>query len=106
MGNHTRAPRWASNHGRLCVNVEIKSRSPQETDHFTHMIEKHKIKHKITPKNDLDILLSLRLLNRIEFVLNRLHWSDFHDFDIVRFVLSRRFQWDKKLIQFYLITLV
>ena len=30
--------------------------------------------------------------------MNRLHWSDFHDFDIVRFVLSRRFQWDNKLL--------
>ena len=25
--------------------------------------------------------------------MNRLHWSDFHVFDIVWFVLSRRFQW-------------
>ena len=53
--NHTQAPRWASNHGPLCVNVEIKSRSPQETDHFTQMMEIHKIKHKIIQKNDLDI---------------------------------------------------
>ena len=25
-----------------------------------------------------------RLLNRIELVLNRFHWFDFHDFDIIR----------------------
>ena len=45
--NHTQAPRWASNHGPLCVNVEIKSRSPQETEDFTGMLEKVEIKHKI-----------------------------------------------------------
>ena len=29
------------------VNVEIKSRSPQETEDFTGMLEKDEIKHKI-----------------------------------------------------------
>ena len=45
--NHTRAPRWASNLWPLHVNVEILSRSPQETDDFTGMLENDEIKHKI-----------------------------------------------------------
>ena len=52
--NHTQAPRWASNHGPLCVNVEIKSRSPQETEDFTGMLEKVEMKGPISQKNDLD----------------------------------------------------
>ena len=45
--NHTQAPRWASNLWPLHVNVEILSRSPQETDDFTGMLENDEIKHKI-----------------------------------------------------------
>ena len=45
--NHTRAPRWASNLWPLHVNVEILSRSPQETNDFTGMLENDEIKHKI-----------------------------------------------------------
>ena len=45
--NHTWAPRWASNLWPLHVNVEILSRSPQETDDFTGMLENDEIKHKI-----------------------------------------------------------
>ena len=45
--NHTQAPRWASNLWPLHVNVDILSRSPQETDDFTGMLENDEIKHKI-----------------------------------------------------------
>ena len=45
--NHTWAPRWASNLWPLHVNVEFLSRSPQETDDFTGMLENDEIKHKI-----------------------------------------------------------
>ena len=48
--SHTWVPRWASNLWPLHVNVEILSRSPQETDDFTGMLENNEIKHKIYQK--------------------------------------------------------
>ena len=45
-GNNS-ASRRASNLWPLHVNVEIKSRSPWETDDYTGTLEKDEIKHKI-----------------------------------------------------------
>ena len=55
----------ASNVWPLHVNLEVESRSPQETVDVTQMLEKDGIKDKILSKNDLDHSLLLRELSKI-----------------------------------------
>ena len=55
----------ASNLWPLHVNLEVESRSPQETGDFTQMLEKDGIKDKILSKNDLDHSLLQRELSKI-----------------------------------------
>ena len=55
----------ASNLWPLHVNLEVESRSPQETGDITLMLEKDGIKDKILSKNDLDHSLLLWELSKI-----------------------------------------
>ena len=63
--NYIEASCRASNLWPLHVNLEVESRSPQETGDITQMLEKDGIKDKILSKNDLDHSLLQRELSKI-----------------------------------------
>ena len=84
------APRRASNHGPLHGNYEKNSYSQQETDNYTQTLDEKKIKAWNTPKNELDLSISINEFSKTDQCLRGFLSVDFYDFGMVRTLTGRR----------------
>ena len=78
--------------GHCEETIGINIISPQETEHYTLMRNKWKIKARISPKNELDLPLSFNELSKSESYFKRLSSFKPGDINIIRKLSIRRNQ--------------
>ena len=70
--------------------IGINCYSPRETDDFTQTLDKYEIKAWISPKNELDSLISINEFSKTDQCLRGFLSVDFYDFGMVRTLTRRR----------------
>ena len=84
--------------GHCEETIGINIISPQETEHYTLMRNKWKIKARISPKNELDLPLSFNELSKSESYFKRFSSFKPGDINIIRKLSIRRNRFWQKLL--------